>query len=272
MWMLANLIKAAYWIAGDANLPINWSISIISAKTGLEQVVDLPTCHDNTLDIVLTNRPSLMNRCEGAPGLSDHDIVLLDVNIQANRTKPVQRKIHLWKRADLDALRCDAAEWAEDYVNKFASSTDVDLLECKMQTALTHILDTHVPSKMSTVRLNKSWFNTQTKRVIRRKARAHKKARHTNKQRDWERFRRLRREAQKVCRQAYNQHIADLVSSDPSSNKRLGALVKSLRCDHYASLTLKFGPLMHLWTMRLESKQSYFERCIRYSQRMCYFG
>jgi len=35
---------------------------------------------------------------------------------------------------------------------------------------------------------------------------------------------------------------------------------------HYASLTRKFGPLMHLWTMRFESKHSYFKRCIRYSQ------
>ena len=175
--------------------------------------------------------------------MSDHGIVVLDVNsfnTQANRTKSVQRNIHLWKRADLDALCCSAAEWAEDYVNKFSSSTDVDLLEREMQTALTHILDTHVPSKMSTVQLNKSWFNTQTKRVTRRKARAHKKARCTNKQRDWERFRRLRRDAQKVCRQAYNQHIADIVSSDPSSNKTLGALVKSIRCDQ-----LGVSPLLY---------------------------
>jgi len=113
--------KEAYWIAGDANLPdIDWSIDQVTrhqynlhisdsflqtlAKTGLEQTVDFPTRYDNTLDIVLTNRPSLVSRCEGAPGLSDRDIVLLDVNSQANRTEPVQRKIHLWKRADLDAL------------------------------------------------------------------------------------------------------------------------------------------------------------------------
>ena len=67
--------KAAYWIAGDANLPdIDWSIDQVThhqynlhisdslletlAKTGLEQVVDFPTRYDNTLDIVLTNRPS----------------------------------------------------------------------------------------------------------------------------------------------------------------------------------------------------------------------
>ena len=55
---------------------------------------------NNTLDIVVTNRPSLVNRCECEPGLSDHDIVFLDANIQADRVKPARRKIHLWKRAD----------------------------------------------------------------------------------------------------------------------------------------------------------------------------
>lgn len=35
---------------------------------------------------------------------------------------------------------------------------------------------------------------------------------------------------------------------------------------HYASLTLKFGPLIRLWTMRFESKHSYFKRCMRSAQ------
>jgi hypothetical protein len=35
---------------------------------------------------------------------------------------------------------------------------------------------------------------------------------------------------------------------------------------HYASLTLKFGPLVRLWTMRFESKHSYFKQCIRSAQ------
>ena len=79
MWVSVCLCKsdpkAAYWIAGDANLPdIDWSIDQVIhhqynlhisdslletlAKTGMEQVVDFPTRYDNTLDIVLTNRPS----------------------------------------------------------------------------------------------------------------------------------------------------------------------------------------------------------------------
>lgn len=35
---------------------------------------------------------------------------------------------------------------------------------------------------------------------------------------------------------------------------------------HYADLTLQFGPLIHTWTMRFESKHSYFKRCIRSSK------
>jgi len=114
-----------------------------------------------------------------------------------------------------------------------------------MQTGLLDILSKHVPSKMTSTRHNQFWFNTQTKRILRRKARAYKKARRFNKERDWERFRRLRREAQKVCRQAYNQHVANLVGSDPSSNKRLGALVKSLRCDQLGVSPLKDGDSLH---------------------------
>ena len=35
---------------------------------------------------------------------------------------------------------------------------------------------------------------------------------------------------------------------------------------HYASLTLKFGPLIRLWTLRFEIKHQFFKRCIRNSR------
>jgi len=34
---------------------------------------------------------------------------------------------------------------------------------------------------------------------------------------------------------------------------------------HYALLTLQLGPLVHLWTMRFESKHQYVKRCLRRS-------
>lgn len=35
---------------------------------------------------------------------------------------------------------------------------------------------------------------------------------------------------------------------------------------HYPSLIMRFGPLIRLWTMRFESKHSYFKRCVRRTQ------
>ena len=116
-----------------------------------------------------------------------------------------------------------------------------------MQLELDQILKDNVPSKWSSTRYSQPWFNTDTKRSTRRKALAFKKARKTNRLRDWKRFRRLKKESQKSCRKAYNQYVYDIVCSDPSrgSNKMLGALVKSKRCDQMGVLPLKEGGFLH---------------------------
>lgn len=36
--------------------------------------------------------------------------------------------------------------------------------------------------------------------------------------------------------------------------------------EHYAYLFSTFGPSMHVWTLRFESKHQYFKRIVRYSQ------
>jgi hypothetical protein len=81
---------AVLWIAGDLNLPdIEWSSeSIIGNRypkifneimldmtndLAVEQMVNFPTRNTNILDIFLTNRPSLISRCEPVPGISDHE-------------------------------------------------------------------------------------------------------------------------------------------------------------------------------------------------------
>ena len=78
--------SSVVWLGGDLNLPdISWnSDSVIIAgqqnplslnntflelvqDNHLEQVVTFPTRHENTLDLFLANRPSLVNRCEPLP-------------------------------------------------------------------------------------------------------------------------------------------------------------------------------------------------------------
>ena len=99
--------SSVVWLGGDLNLPdISWnsdSVTIAGHQNPvslnnkflelvqdnhLEQVVTFPTRHENTLDLFLTNRPSLVNICEPLPGLGDHEIVYIDTDISAKLIKP----------------------------------------------------------------------------------------------------------------------------------------------------------------------------------------
>ena len=55
----------------------------MSAECGFAQMVDFPTRNENNLDLFFKNRPSLIQYCYAAPGISDHDIVLTSME-----TKP----------------------------------------------------------------------------------------------------------------------------------------------------------------------------------------
>ena len=109
------------WIGGDMNLPdIEWETEQLTtnqythsnsysfldalANTGLRQIVNFPTMNNNTLDVVLTNRPYLAKQCVGMPGLSDHDIVFVEANWCALRHKSARCKVLLWKHANFDNI------------------------------------------------------------------------------------------------------------------------------------------------------------------------
>ena len=96
--------KATIWLAGDFNLPdIDWNNETIIGirypkpvneaiinmlhSCELEHMVDFPTRNQNILDLFMTNRPTLINRCEPMPGISDHDMVYINSNVSAKREK-----------------------------------------------------------------------------------------------------------------------------------------------------------------------------------------
>ena len=68
---------------------------------GISQMVTFPTSLENTLDVFLTNRPSLVNSCEPEPGISDHDAaVYVHSHVLPKRHRPIQKTNHVWRTAD----------------------------------------------------------------------------------------------------------------------------------------------------------------------------
>ena len=160
---------------------ISYSFLDTFANTGLQQIVNFPTRNNNTLDVVLTKRPSFVKQCVGMPGLSDHDIVFVETSSRALRHKPARRKILLWKHANFDDIRLKISIWTRDFISSNTTFTPVVSLATIITDSLSKIVLDNVPSKFSTRRLEQCWTTTLTKRMCRRKARAFRKARQTKK-------------------------------------------------------------------------------------------
>jgi hypothetical protein len=69
----------------------------------------------------------------------------------------------------------------------------------------------HVPSKLTSSRPTYPWITTAVRRGINRKNKAGRKARKTKKPKDRERYRKLKAQAQRTSRQAYNNYVQRVV-------------------------------------------------------------
>jgi len=237
------------WIGGDINLPdIDWSANTTACNSynlnintafqnccqdnGLEQVVDFATRYENMLDILLTNRPSLMGRVDRVPGVSDHQGILASSLVKARYRRPVKRKIYLWKRSDTDAIRDAMASFSHQFALEFDIHTPVNQLWSLFKAKCAEILETLVASKWSSERFSQPWITSHVKRATRKQKKAHAKARKSKSQRDWTRYRKLRHKSQTTCRQAYHDYLSSFICEDSQKNpKRLYSMVKAKRCD-----------------------------------------
>ena len=231
---------------GDFNLPdISWEHNSIVgscyprsmnskyldmiADCNLEQMVDFETRRKsrNTLDLILTSHPGLKQRCKPLPsiGNSDHDIVLYDCALKPFRPKPVKRKIYLWKKADIEGIKEDLADFGS---TPPAPSKSVSELWNLFKMKIEEVIAKRVPHKMSSNRHTNPWINTKIRRCIRRKQRAHKKLKATKKKKDCDRYLRLQTEVNFLIQEAHRKYLEEIVSEDcKSNNKKFWSYVKS---------------------------------------------
>lgn len=118
--------------------------------SNLEQIVSFPTRKDHVLDLFMTNRPSLVNRCEPLPGIVDHDIVYIDITAKIN--KLTQRKINLWEKADNTKLEELTRSINIDFHSKFHPMIPIQEKWGFIKKNLLKILEDSVTSKLSSKR------------------------------------------------------------------------------------------------------------------------
>ena len=99
--------NAVIWITGDFNLPdINWNFNSVTNNSypldisilfidelnsgGFIQMAEQPTRGNNILDLFATNRPSLVKQIIIIPGISDHEIVSVELSLLVPLDKPME--------------------------------------------------------------------------------------------------------------------------------------------------------------------------------------
>ena len=71
----------------------------------LEQMETTPTRGQTIIHLFFTTNRTLVDNVSFTPGLSDHDIVLTQVNVKPEVFKQVPHNMHLYKTADWDQLK-----------------------------------------------------------------------------------------------------------------------------------------------------------------------
>jgi len=184
-------------LAGDFNLPhINWKNNTIKPggnqlqlhqelldivdDFGLEQMQTNPTRQDNVLDLYFTNIPSLVKSCETIPGISDHDMLVIDSDLKPTYNKPKRRKVYIYKRAEMNTIKQNMTELSENIINTDADSPINDIWE-KLKHGIYEVMEKNIPSKLTSNRHNLPWINHKLKKLIKKKNKLYNKARQSKK-------------------------------------------------------------------------------------------
>ncbi len=68
------------------------------------------------LNLFLTNRPNILQNMPTLPGISDHDILIADYDINLNYNKKHSRKIYIFKNADWENITNETTNFRDQFL------------------------------------------------------------------------------------------------------------------------------------------------------------
>ena len=253
-------------LTGDFNLPgISWSDDNYTIKSnppyGMEvnnkmldivndhslfQHVQHPTRGKSILDLVFTTKPDMVRNVDVVSGMSDHDLVLLDVNLRPSRNKKPPRKVFMFKRGNMDSVRNDLRKAFEDYLSSVAPFKSVQENYLFFKEKIMAVIKDHIPQRTLSSRWNLPWITNPIRRMMRKKQRLYNKAKKTGDVADWQKFKSLRKHIKKQLVIAHNDYVSDLLSfpkdlnlNKPVPTKRFWSYIKSKKTHDVGIAPLK---------------------------------
>ena len=118
---------------------------------------------------MFTYVPFLVQNANILPGLSDHDIISVEILISPVRMKQPRIKIFFKKKWKFDLINNDLAEYYTSISNDMLESLSVNDLWINLQHVLSTTMEKDIPTKMISLNTNIPWFKQTHKRAARHK-------------------------------------------------------------------------------------------------------
>ena len=132
----------------------------------------------NTLDLFLTNNPLLITNTKVIPGISDHDIVLIDADLKPIRIAQPSRQIYQFSKANEVSIIADLSSLKENFFSSNSQHSNGSFINNYnyLHDSIKQIVDKHVPKKTIKNKKSLPWFSSYHKKMHRKKSKLHKKA------------------------------------------------------------------------------------------------
>jgi predicted transcriptional regulator len=124
---------------------------------GFTQMVTAPTrCTDhssNILDVILTNQPHNITDISVEDGLGDHKIAISNLIIEHKIHKKPVRKIHLYDKANIPALKAELLSNFNQFSDICEQSNNVNSILDNFISVVEDVTSKHIPTKLQEIQL-----------------------------------------------------------------------------------------------------------------------
>ena len=126
---------------------------------------------------------------------------------------------------------------------------DIDFITCSIRQTITDIANDTIPNRIISIRKdNPPWLTTAIKKLIRHKKRIHKRAKQTNLEGHWLKFRKARNICNKLIlnsKAKYYSSISEKIHTETTGSKNWWNVLRSLLGDsNYTVPSPQFRPTM----------------------------
>ena len=192
---------------------------------------------ENVLDLFFSNNPSLVNRVEVIPGISDHETIYIESSLSPSKAKTPPRQVFIYNKADFTSIKAKLRRVKEEFLSMEPIATTQELWN-KFRSTVSDLMTKYIPTKiLSGKKIKKPWINRKITVLMHRREKLFRRMKKTKNETDIRKFKECKKAVQKTERQSYWSYINNIIETgepdrdQPPKQKRFWNYIKSLRKD-----------------------------------------